>query len=661
MKWFTLAIFSTVLFASSGVDSLVEALRKGNDAEVRTAVDRGIDINSADERGNTLLMQAAVYSNRSLMEFLLTHGANPRAANDAGHTALMRAIPDLDKIKLLVEHGADVNAATAQGDTALIMAATVQAGADVLRYLIAKGAALDAVNKESASAVMMAAFEGQSVNLKILLDAGANTNPRLHPERRKLGPDAPDIAVQRATRFQRALDGTTPLIGAATAACESCVRMLIEKGDDARARNRAGESALLYAAYHGDRTMVSDLLKAGAPVNIADERGFTPLMMAVNSRTKDPEVVRQLLSNGADVNAKDKAGRSVAEWARTGSRREIIGLVVAEAAGETLKPVPSALPAAAAPSRESVQKTVKLLDQAGPEFFRKAGCISCHNVSIPMIALAEAHRRNYETDPSRSQQMRKQHVAHFAPTRENLLSGYCTVPGFSSTVGYAAIAMHAAGHQSDALTDAFVRCLLTKQQADGHWASEGMPTRPPLHPSSGIPGTAMSVRTLKLYSIPAFAQKTESGISRAKRYLQSAKPVVGDDYAYRLLGLFWAGAAPGQLTSARRDLIAQQRPDGGWAQTPGMQSDAYATGLALSALAMTGTVNGACYRRGVDYLMRTRQSDGSWHVRSRAFGFQPYFESGFPHGHDQWISMAATGWSAFALMFAAEVKPMAVD
>ena len=39
---------------------------------------------------------------------------------------------------------------------------------------------------------------------------------------------------------------------------------------------------------------------------------------------------------------------------------------------------------------------------------------------------------------------------------------------------------------------------------------------------------------------------------------------------------------------------------------------------------------------------------------SRAFEFQPYFESGFPHGHDQWLSMAATAWSAMALMPAVE-------
>ena len=172
----------------------------------------------------------------------------------------------------------------------------------------------------------------------------------------------------------------------------------------------------------------------------------------------------------------------------------------------------------------------------------------------------------------------------------------------------------------------------------------------------------MAVRTLKLYSIPAFTRKTESAIRRARTYLESVKPVVGDDYAYRLMGLFWVGATPVQVAAAGRDLMAQQRPDGGWAQTPGMPSDAYATGLALSALAMadSSAVNGAAWRRAVEYLMRTRQADGSWHVRSRAFGFQPYFESGFPHGDDQWISMAATAWSAFALMSGDEVKQMAV-
>jgi hypothetical protein len=45
--------------------------------------------------------------------------------------------------------------------------------------------------------------------------------------------------------------------------------------------------------------------------------------------------------------------------------------------------------------------------------------------------------------------------------------------------------------------------------------------------------------------------------------------------------------------------------------------------------------------------------DGSWLVRSRSRPFQTYFETGFPHGKDQWISSAATGWATAALALAA--------
>ena len=45
---------------------------------------------------------------------------------------------------------------------------------------------------------------------------------------------------------------------------------------------------------------------------------------------------------------------------------------------------------------------------------------------------------------------------------------------------------------------------------------------------------------------------------------------------------------------------------------------------------------------------------GTWHVVTRSLTFQPYFESGFPHGHDQWISQAGSALAAMALTFAAK-------
>jgi hypothetical protein len=62
------------------------------------------------------------------------------------------------------------------------------------------------------------------------------------------------------------------------------------------------------------------------------------------------------------------------------------------------------------------------------------------------------------------------------------------------------------------------------------------------------------------------------------------------------------------------------------------------------------SVTDARYRQGVQFLLDTSREEGVWHVKSRSFAFQPYFESGFPFEHDQWISAAATGWSSMALM-----------
>jgi hypothetical protein len=81
-----------------------------------------------------------------------------------------------------------------------------------------------------------------------------------------------------------------------------------------------------------------------------------------------------------------------------------------------------------------------------------------------------------------------------------------------------------------------------------------------------------------------------------------------------------------------------------------MDADAYATGEALVALQESGlTMSDPAVRRGVEYLVRSQLQDGSWYVASRSVPIQAYFESGFPHGADQWISAAATAWAVTAL------------
>ena len=103
-----------------------------------------------------------------------------------------------------------------------------------------------------------------------------------------------------------------------------------------------------------------------------------------------------------------------------------------------------------------------------------------------------------------------------------------------------------------------------------------------------------------------------------------------------------------------QQLRVLQRRDGGWAQTPHLDSDSYATGQVLYTLRQLGVpAEDPALQRGAAFLMRTQQDDGSWHVKSRAMKIQPYFESGFPHEHDQWISHAATAWATMALTLTA--------
>lgn len=126
----------------------------------------------------------------------------------------------------------------------------------------------------------------------------------------------------------------------------------------------------------------------------------------------------------------------------------------------------------------------------------------------------------------------------------------------------------------------------------------------------------------------------------------------------QLLGLAWAKAAPEQLRPLAQALRAEQQAGGGWSQLSRLEPDAYATGQALFALHEAGelAVTEAAYLRGAHFLRRTQLADGSWWVRTRAFPFQPYRESGFPHGKDQWISASGTAWATMALMVGMPVE-----
>ena len=162
--------------------------------------------------------------------------------------------------------------------------------------------------------------------------------------------------------------------------------------------------------------------------------------------------------------------------------------------------------------------------------------------------------------------------------------------------------------------------------------------------------TAIAIRCLALYGFDARRTEFEARIQRAAAWLRAAEPRTTEDRNMQALGLKWAGAGNESIARLVQNMKGLQRSDGGWAQTPELASDAYATGQTLYTMHEAGLpATDPVYRRGVAYLIRTQLDDGSWHVASRAAKFQPYFQSGFPFDHDQWISAMATGWAVMAL------------
>jgi hypothetical protein len=172
---------------------------------------------------------------------------------------------------------------------------------------------------------------------------------------------------------------------------------------------------------------------------------------------------------------------------------------------------------------------------------------------------------------------------------------------------------------------------------------------------------ALAIYSLKQYAPAAEKADTDRALARAAAWLESARPATTQDRAYHLMGLAWSNASQAAISTAAKALAASQRPDGGWNQLPTMGSDAYATGEALYALSVSGKMSTSdpVYKKGVKYLLRTQAPDGTWHVKSRSIWVQPYFESGFPYGHDQWISAAGTSWAVMAL--AQTVEPQRIS
>ena len=615
------------------------AIRADNLTALRKLASSPGAANTADRMKATPLHYAAIYGSPEAVRILLRAGADPKARNESAATPLIYAAWSFEKTRLLVESGADVNGAQKDGTTALMVAASAQGNAATVRYLIEKGAEVRSLDKFHGSALLRGSGMSDLEVLRILLSHGADAH---------LANGAGFNPLHNVTAFG---DGER-------------MQLLLAAGGDPNGMNalagvvKKGPVALVHlsplmlAAPYSDPVTIGALLRAGAHVNELDIRKMSPLMLSIATDHANPDVARQLIAGGADVNASDQNGEAVLTWARKYRNPEIVSLLEAAGArGEDPRPAPRpALGSQARNSPEALLRALPLLTRSGVQFFKESGCAGCHHQPLQARAFAAASRAGLTlTSGATLRQNFLDSMLSVRPLIGSILPVLSPPPGDYDPLLAYMMAFADLGEPANEITDLIAHYVAVRQDSTGAWSNLGI-ARPPIEESS-ITRTAMAIRTLRIYGWPARRGEFAERIGRARSWLQNAKPVTTYEWADKIAGLRAAGVPASALGSEAEELLKLQRSDGGWAQTPYLDSDAYATGMALYTLYTAGLASplDPCYRRGVDFLIRAQFPDGSWYVRSRAPKFQPYFQSGFPFDHDQWISSAATSFAVMAL------------
>jgi uncharacterized protein len=209
---------------------------------------------------------------------------------------------------------------------------------------------LVAAASEQSGALLTTAYDGDVVQVKALLAAGADVNAR-NVDRASADAEAPpsgrrtlmmDLVPPWDDSKKSVKDGGTPLMAASQSGHAEVVRALLAAGADVNAKKDYGLTALMLASVKNHSDVVRLLLAAGADPNAGTElsttgvlnartgMGTTALMLASDTQSRSwegshsergyLEVVQALIAGGADVNARTGDDRSTALLAAAQSK-----------------------------------------------------------------------------------------------------------------------------------------------------------------------------------------------------------------------------------------------------------------------------------------------------------------------------------------------------
>ncbi len=641
LSW--ICLLPTLLTAAELNHSLFRAIRSGDLELVDSLLRQGTPANLQTADGTTALMIAARDGSAECLHWLLQYGADPKAVNDRGITALLWAAGDEQKVRHLLQHKPNINARSAIGRTPLFVAAGHPGNSATVRELLAAGAELTA-RKTGSTALTVAVLAGDPQTVELLLEAGM--------EQERIG-----------NHFGASLSLLE--LAARQGHADVCEVLLKHAEQHSRFDKRDAGDALNRALLAQKPEIARRLIRYGASLSrLTSDGKVPPIVLAAYNEQGDTSVAKMMLQRDVDPSAENQYGESALTWAHRRGHKELIDLLGQAGASATDEEQPTI------PDRsinlhagnqqqlltQAIAKSLRLLQHSSDVFLKeRRSCVSCHHQNLPAVAVGWARDRGIQVDQASAQKMIDRQTRAWERFRERAYQMDRPVPVVPRFLGYGLWSFSALGYPADEITEASVWYLAAMQHPDGHWTSGMM--RPPLG-GADLVATTLAMRSLQLYPLPGRAKEFEQRVERAARWIRNTPARYHQEQVFQILGLAWAGERTHDLSQLTMALLEQQRDDGGWAQLPGLKSDAWATSQSLVALRIAGTLSASdsAYQRGLEFLLSTQFDDGSWFVKGRAFPFQPPFDSEFPFGRDQWVSAPATAWAVMAMTLALEPR-----
>jgi ankyrin repeat protein len=253
-----------------GFTPLLFAAQQGDRLSAEALISADADINDADASGASVLLVATHSGHGDLAQLLLDRGADPNAAG-AGYTPLHAAVlrGDAALVRALLARGADPGA-------------RLQSGTPVRKYGVDYALSAAWIG---ATPYWLAAKFAEPEIMRLLAEVKANTRLPISDGTTPLMAALMDGQGQgdRRERFQTEVQvaAAAPMQEAATV---KAVSLALELGADVDAATATGDTALHLAATRGQLPVIKLLVGAGAPLDVKNKRGLTPLAAAASRR-----------------------------------------------------------------------------------------------------------------------------------------------------------------------------------------------------------------------------------------------------------------------------------------------------------------------------------------------------------------------------------------